>query len=160
MRRAVGLADVLDQRDIACFQRLHQFIRQPVKALHVRDENGAGFVVQLGDDLLVIHRQRVAVDIDEHGRKAVLQDGSDIGDPCQRRHDYFAALGVAHFQQHHAQQVRRRAGIDEDAVFHAQPLRPFFLERPHVDGLRKDRVVLFQVFDDGIEVVARDVVAH
>ncbi|OSM05204.1 hypothetical protein MAIT1_03364 [Magnetofaba australis IT-1] len=60
----------------------------------------------------------------------------------------------------HGQQVGGGAGADEDAVFDAQPLGPLLLERAHFAGLGQSRHVLFEEFDQIIEVFAQDIVNH
>ena len=46
----------------------------------------------------------------------------------------------------HRDLVGGRAGIDEDAVLDAEPLRPFLLEGGDVFGLRENRVVRWRNF--------------
>ena len=158
--RAVRLAHVLDQRDAALLRPASSSSVEAVEALHVGQEDGARLVGHLGEDLLRVHRQRARIDVGEDRREAVLQHRRDVGNPGQRRHDHLAALGMADLQHRHREQVGRGAGVDEDAVLHAQPLRPLGLERGALRAVGEDRVVALQVADHRVEVFAQDVAAH
>lgn len=60
----------------------------------------------------------------------------------------------------HGQEIRRRTGIDEDAMLHPQPHRPFSLKGPHIGAMRQDRILLLQMLDYGIEIFTKNIVTH
>ena len=79
------------------------------------------------------------------GVEAAVQHRGDVGHPGDRRHDDLAAGRAAPCSAASVTQVGRRAGVDEDAVLHAEPVATTRCSKARtLRRLRQDRVVLLQ----------------
>ena len=152
--------DIFDQRDIAALKFADKFVRQPVEPLDMSKEYGSGLIRDRRKNFRGIHPQCPGIDIHKYRFESILQHGRNIRDPCQRRHDDLSSLWMADLENGHGQEIRRRTRIDEHAVLHPQPRGPFGLKGSYIGAMRQDRILLLEMLDHGVEILAKNIIAH
>jgi hypothetical protein len=140
-------------------QLVEQTLIERVVAQDVSEEDGPAPIRDFRQHLGGVHAESAGIDVHEHRGEAAVQHRGDVRDPRERG-DNDLAEAAALAQGGQGEKVGGGAGVDEDAVFHPEPIRPLALEGADVGGLRQDRVVLPQELDHRVEIGAGDVVVH
>ena len=160
MGSPVRFTHVLDQGNMSPLQLVQQPVLQSVEALDMGEEYRARPFRNRRKNLVGIHGQCPWIDIDEDRRKSILYYRCYIGHPGQRRNDDLPSLRMTDLEDSHGQKISRSSGIDEHTVFDTKPCGPFGFEGSHVRPMRQDRIFLFEMLNDGIQIFAKNIVAH
>ena len=139
--RPVRLTNVFDERDPAGLQFIYERLTKGVVTQHVRQKDRLSLRCYLANDLGVIHPQGATIDIHKDGLKPTLNDGRDIRYPGQRRYNDLPQT-VVFSKGSDRQQIGRGTGVYENAVFHAEPGRPFSFELLHLVRLSENWIIL------------------
>src|SRR6266850_4675316 len=139
--RSVRFANILDKGDSARLQFIQERLAQGVVPQHVRQKDRLGLGCYLAHDLHVIHSQRAPINIDKNRLKSTLNDRSDIRYPGQRRYNDLPQT-VVFSKGSDRQQIGRGTGVYENAVFYAEPNRPFSFKLLHLARLSENWIIL------------------
>src|SRR6516165_269699 len=129
--RSIRLASVFNEWDSARRQFIEERLIEGVVSQHVSQKHCFSLGCYPANDLRLIHPKRAPINIDKNRLESALNDRCDIRYPGQGRHNDLPQT-VVFSKRSDRQQIGRGTGVYENAMFHAEPSRPFSFELLHL----------------------------